>query len=46
MHSVSRRAFLRVVTAAPVLSLVPVDRAAAQTPTALRMLLNSTATRR
>ena len=41
MSDLTRRHFLRAVTAAPVLSLVPWGRADAQTPTALRMLLNS-----
>ena len=40
MSDLTRRRFLRAVTAAPVLSLVPCGDAAAQTPT-LRMLLNS-----
>ncbi len=41
MSDLTRRHFLRTVATAPALSLVPVGRAAAQTATPLRMLLNS-----
>ena len=41
MPTLTRRRFVRALTAAPVLSLLPVGRAAAQSPAPLRMLLNS-----